>query len=75
LGDPIRRIKWAGHLAQIGKGEVHTGFWWGNLRERSHFEDLDTDARITLKQFFTKWHGKSQNAMILFWIGTGGGLF
>jgi hypothetical protein len=27
---------------------MHTGFWWGNMKERDHFEDLDTDGRITL---------------------------
>jgi len=21
------------------RGEVHTGFWWGNLRERDQLED------------------------------------
>jgi hypothetical protein len=22
-----------------GRGEVHTGFWWGDLREMNNFED------------------------------------
>jgi len=26
-----------------GAGEVHTEFWWGNLMERYHLEDLDVD--------------------------------
>jgi len=30
-------------------GEVHTGFWWRNLRERDHLEDLGVDGKITLK--------------------------
>jgi hypothetical protein len=29
-----RRMRWVGHVARKGKGEVCTGFWWGNLRER-----------------------------------------
>jgi hypothetical protein len=29
-----------------GKGEVHTGFWWGGLRERNDFQDLGVDGRI-----------------------------
>jgi hypothetical protein len=37
-----------------GKGEVLTGFWWGNLRERDHVEDLDLDERITLKWILKK---------------------
>jgi hypothetical protein len=24
-----------------GRGEIHTGFWWGNLRERVSLENLD----------------------------------
>jgi hypothetical protein len=31
------------------KGEVHTGFWWGNLREEGHLEDSGVDGRIILK--------------------------
>jgi hypothetical protein len=28
---------------------MHTGFWWGDLREGDHLEDLDVDGRIILK--------------------------
>ena len=27
---------------------MHTGFWWGNLRERNHLEDPSVDGRIIL---------------------------
>ena len=27
-----------------GTGVEHAGFWWGNLRERDHLEDLDADG-------------------------------
>jgi len=37
-------------------GEVHTGFWWKNLKERDHFEDLGVDGRI-LQWIFKKWDG------------------
>ena len=39
------------------KGEVHKRFWWGNLRERDHFEELGVDGRIKLKFIFKKWNG------------------
>jgi hypothetical protein len=28
----FRRMKCVGQVAQMGRGEVHTEFWWGNLR-------------------------------------------
>ena len=39
-------------------GEVHTGIWWGNLREGSHLSDLGVDGRIILKCIFEKWNGR-----------------
>jgi hypothetical protein len=34
--------------------EMHTGFWWGDPRERCDLEDLGLDGRIILKQTFKK---------------------
>ena len=42
-----RRMRWAGHVARMG--EAYTGFWWGNLRQRPHWGDLDVDGRIILR--------------------------
>jgi hypothetical protein len=33
---------------------MYTGFWWGNLRERDHFEDLGFDGRVILRWIFRK---------------------
>jgi len=49
-----RRLRWAGHVARMGRGEVYTGFWWGNLRERDHLGELGLDGRIILKWIFRK---------------------
>jgi hypothetical protein len=37
-----------------GTGEVHTGFWWGDLRERYHLEDPNVCGRIILKWILKK---------------------
>jgi hypothetical protein len=39
-------------------GEVYTGFWWGDLRERDHLEALGIDGSIILKWIFKKWDGR-----------------
>jgi len=36
---------------------VNAGFWWGNLRERNHFEDPGIDGRIILRWILSKWDG------------------
>jgi hypothetical protein len=28
----LRKMKWAGHVAHTGRGEMYTGFWCGNLK-------------------------------------------
>jgi hypothetical protein len=38
-----------------GTGEVHTGFWQGDLIERDHLEDLGVGERIILKWIYKKW--------------------
>jgi hypothetical protein len=53
--------------------EVYTGFWWGNLRERNHFEDPGIDKRIILKWNFRKWDVVTWIGSICLRIGTSGG--
>ena len=54
----LRRTRWAGHVAHMGgRGEVHTGFWWGNMRERDYLEDPGIDGSVISKRIFRKWDG------------------
>jgi len=43
----LRRMRWAGHMASMGKREMHTGFWWVNLREWNQSENLEVDERLS----------------------------
>jgi len=36
-------------VAHMGKRRMHTGFWWGNLKERDHLENPCVDGRVILK--------------------------
>ena len=41
-----------GACSTYGGGKVYTGFWWGNLKERDHFEDPGVNERIILRWIF-----------------------
>jgi hypothetical protein len=47
----LRRMRWAGHVACMGKGEVFTWFWLGAPKGRDHWEDLGVGGKITLRLF------------------------
>jgi len=36
------------------RGELHTGFWWGDLRERDRVEDLVVDVKSILRWVLKK---------------------
>jgi hypothetical protein len=39
----------------MGNREVHTRFWLGDLREKSHLEELNVGVNIILKWISKKW--------------------
>jgi hypothetical protein len=49
-----RRIRLAGYVLRMGRGEACTEIWWENLRERHHWGDLGVDGRIILRPIFRK---------------------
>ena len=68
-----KRMRWAGHVARMGRGEVYTGYWWGNLRESDHLGDPDVDGRIILRWIFKKWDVLVWTQSSWLRIGTCGG--
>jgi hypothetical protein len=34
--DMSRRIKWAGHVALMGRRGMHIDYWWGSQKKRDH---------------------------------------
>jgi len=55
-------------------GEVHTGFWWGDLRETDNLGDLGIDVRIILNWIFKNWDGEAWSGLVWLRIGPCGGL-
>ena len=45
-GDQIKEARFARCVAYRGRGEMHTGLWFGNLKERDHLEYLGVGGRI-----------------------------
>ena len=41
----------------MGRGEVYTEFWWGNLWEREQLEDPGVHGMILLRWIFRKLDG------------------
>jgi hypothetical protein len=44
-----RMMRWAGHMASMGRGDVFTEFWLGGPKARDHWEDLDICGRTRLR--------------------------
>jgi hypothetical protein len=44
-----RRIRWAGHVARIGRIEIHVGHWWESQKERENQENQDEGGWAILK--------------------------
>jgi hypothetical protein len=36
-----RRMKWAGHVARMGRRGMHIRYWWESQNERDNWEEQD----------------------------------
>jgi hypothetical protein len=50
-------MEWDRHVASSEDRRGGTGFWWGDLREMDHMEDLCVNGRIISKCIFKKCDG------------------
>jgi hypothetical protein len=69
----LRRMRWAGHVARMGKRRGVYRVLVGNLRERGHLGDPGVGKRIILRWIFRTWDVKAWTGLIRLRIETGGG--
>jgi hypothetical protein len=50
----LRRMRGMKQCTMCEKRDMNTQFWWGELRERNHLENLGIDGRIIAKCNFKK---------------------
>jgi hypothetical protein len=44
-----RRMRWAGHVARMGRRGMHRGSWWESQKERDNYEDQNIGGCTMLK--------------------------
>jgi hypothetical protein len=73
-GDQTKKNDMDGGMWHVWEtGEVHTEFWWGDLRDGDHLKDLSIDGLIILKWIFKKWDGEAWNGLLWLRIWRTGG--
>jgi hypothetical protein len=55
-----RKMRWAGHVARMGRRGMHIGYWWESQKVRDHWEDLDVGGWTILK-----WILEREDGMVL----------
>jgi hypothetical protein len=63
-----RRMRWAGHVARMGRKGTLIDYWWESQREGEHKEDQDVGWILE------RWDGVMWTGLIWLRIGTGGEL-
>jgi hypothetical protein len=66
-------MKWARHVALMGKRRVVYRDFWRNSRERDHLENTCIYGRIILRWIFKYWDVGAWTGLMWLRIGTGVG--
>jgi hypothetical protein len=69
-----RRMRWAGHVAHMGRGVVFTGIWLGGPKMIEHWEDLDVGLRITLRSTLRRQGSMGRTGFGWLSVGSSDGL-
>jgi hypothetical protein len=69
-----RRMRWTGHVARMGRGDVFIGFWLGGPKARDHWEDLGVGGRIILRWTLGRQGSMGRTGFVWLRIGSSGGL-
>jgi hypothetical protein len=59
FGEQSENNEMGGAYSTYG-GEVYTGCWWGNVRERDHLEHPRVNRRIILSWTLMEWNVESR---------------
>jgi hypothetical protein len=49
-----RRMRLAGYVARMGRGEMHVGYWWESRKEGDHWEDQDVGGWTILRRILER---------------------
>jgi hypothetical protein len=49
-----RKMRWAGHVARMGRRGIHIGYWWESQKEDDYCEDQDVGGWTILKQILER---------------------
>jgi hypothetical protein len=66
-------MRWERHVAHMGRREVYTGYWRGNLSERENLEDPGVNGSKILILIFRQWDVGAWNGSMWLRRGTDGG--
>jgi len=67
LGGQMKEDGMGGACGIWGRKEMHTGFWWVNLKKRDNLQDLGLDGSI-LKLVMNTYYGRVLTGFI--WLRT-----